>query len=150
MSELLMYCGAINSYHPAKYPDKIDLVKKQKHTSWYFFLCFEKNPLSIKQKKEFFTWEQVDFNTGRTYLYVGWTSSTPFSLSLFFLLGADTHLKKSALQQTMKLMGVDCGIFLETKLTEGMYTRWSSAVTMSDPPMRRASDNEGLASLGES
>jgi hypothetical protein len=26
----------------------------------------------------------------------------------------------------MKLMGVDCGIFLETKLTKGVYMRWSS------------------------
>ena len=28
--------------------------------------------------------------------------------------------------RAMKLMGVDCGVFLETKLTEGIYTRWSS------------------------
>jgi hypothetical protein len=26
----------------------------------------------------------------------------------------------------MKLMGVDCGVFLETKLSEGIYTCWSS------------------------
>jgi hypothetical protein len=26
----------------------------------------------------------------------------------------------------MKLMGVDCGVFLETKLTKGVYTHWSS------------------------
>ena len=26
----------------------------------------------------------------------------------------------------MKLMGVDCGVFLETKLTDDVYTRWSS------------------------
>ncbi len=26
----------------------------------------------------------------------------------------------------MKQMGVDCGVLLETKLTEGVYTRWSS------------------------
>ena len=26
----------------------------------------------------------------------------------------------------MKLMGVDCGVLLETKLTKGVYTRWSS------------------------
>ncbi len=26
----------------------------------------------------------------------------------------------------MKQMGVDCGILLETKLTKGVYTRWSS------------------------
>jgi hypothetical protein len=32
---------------------------------------------------------------------------------------------ESALQ-AMKQMGVDCGILLETKLTEGVYTRWSS------------------------
>jgi len=32
---------------------------------------------------------------------------------------------ESALR-AMKLMGVDCGVFLETKLTEGIYTRWSS------------------------
>jgi hypothetical protein len=28
--------------------------------------------------------------------------------------------------QAMKLMGVDSGILLETKLTKGVYTRWSS------------------------
>jgi hypothetical protein len=27
----------------------------------------------------------------------------------------------------MKLMGVDCGVFLETKLTESIYTHWSSS-----------------------
>jgi hypothetical protein len=32
---------------------------------------------------------------------------------------------ESALQ-AMKPMGVDCGILLETKLTEGVYTCWSS------------------------
>jgi hypothetical protein len=32
---------------------------------------------------------------------------------------------ESALQ-AMKFMGVDCGVFLETKLTKGIYTRWSS------------------------
>jgi hypothetical protein len=32
---------------------------------------------------------------------------------------------ESALQ-AMKQMGVDCGILLETKLTKGVYTRWSS------------------------
>ncbi len=26
----------------------------------------------------------------------------------------------------MKQMGVDCGVLLETKLTKGVYTRWSS------------------------
>ena len=26
----------------------------------------------------------------------------------------------------MKLMGVDCGVLSETKLTKGVYTRWSS------------------------
>ncbi len=32
---------------------------------------------------------------------------------------------ESALQ-AMKLMGVDCGVLSETKLTKGVYTRWSS------------------------
>jgi hypothetical protein len=32
---------------------------------------------------------------------------------------------ESALR-AMKQMGFDCGILLETKLTEGVYTRWSS------------------------
>ncbi len=32
---------------------------------------------------------------------------------------------ESALR-VMKLMGVDCGVFLETKLTEDVYTCWSS------------------------
>jgi hypothetical protein len=32
---------------------------------------------------------------------------------------------ESALQ-AMKQMGVDCGILLETKLTKGVYTHWSS------------------------
>jgi hypothetical protein len=32
---------------------------------------------------------------------------------------------ESALQ-AMKQMGVDCGILLETKLTKGVYARWSS------------------------
>jgi hypothetical protein len=32
---------------------------------------------------------------------------------------------ESALQ-AMKLMGVDFGVLSETKLTEGVYTRWSS------------------------
>ena len=32
---------------------------------------------------------------------------------------------ESALR-AMKQMGVDCGVLLETKLTEGVYTRWSS------------------------
>ncbi len=32
---------------------------------------------------------------------------------------------ESALQ-AMKLMGVDCGVLLETKLTKGVYTCWSS------------------------
>ena len=32
---------------------------------------------------------------------------------------------ESALQ-AMKRMGVDCGILLETKLTNGVYTHWSS------------------------
>jgi hypothetical protein len=32
---------------------------------------------------------------------------------------------ESALQ-AMKQMGVDCGVLLETKLTEGVYMHWSS------------------------
>jgi hypothetical protein len=32
---------------------------------------------------------------------------------------------ESALR-AMKQMGVDCGVLLETNLTEGVYTRWSS------------------------
>ena len=38
---------------PKEFGDKIGLVKK--HTNWYLFLCFEKNPLSIKRKKGSFS-----------------------------------------------------------------------------------------------
>ena len=55
----------------------------------------------------------------------------------------------------MRLMGVDCGVFLETKLTKSVYTHWrvcihtGAAVTTSDPPMRRASDKEGASETYE-
>ncbi len=44
-----------------------------------------------------------------------------FPIDFFYM----SLLLESALQ-AMKLMGVDCGVFLETKLTKGVYTHWSS------------------------
>jgi hypothetical protein len=51
--------------------------------------------------------------------------SGSFTIALYNIqIGYNGGLE-SALQ-VMKLMGVDCGIFLETKLTKEVYMRWSS------------------------
>jgi hypothetical protein len=46
----------------------------------------------------------------------------------------------------MKLMGVDFGVLLETKLLRGVY-RAGAAVITSEPPTRQAHGKEGLASF---
>jgi hypothetical protein len=48
-----------------------------------------------------------------------------FMVALYNIQSGCNGGLKSALQ-TMKQMGVDCGILLETKLTKGVYTHWSS------------------------
>jgi hypothetical protein len=48
-----------------------------------------------------------------------------FTIALYNMQNGSNGGLESALQ-AMKQMGVDCGILLETKLTKGVYTRWSS------------------------
>ena len=51
--------------------------------------------------------------------------SGSFTVASYNIRSGSNGGLESALR-AMKLMGVDCGVFLETKLTEGIYTRWSS------------------------
>jgi hypothetical protein len=48
-----------------------------------------------------------------------------FTMALYNIRSGRNGGLESALQ-AMKLMGVDLGVLLETKLTKGVYTRWSS------------------------
>jgi hypothetical protein len=48
-----------------------------------------------------------------------------FTVALYNIRSGCNGGLESALR-AMKQMGVDCGVLLETKLTEGVYTRWSS------------------------
>jgi hypothetical protein len=52
--------------------------------------------------------------------------SGSFMIALYNIQNGCNVGLNSALQ-AMKLMGVDCGVFLETKLTKGVYTHWSSS-----------------------
>jgi hypothetical protein len=51
--------------------------------------------------------------------------SGSFTVALYNIRSSRNGGLESALQ-AMKQMGIDCGVLLETKLTEGVYTRWSS------------------------
>ncbi len=95
-----------------------------------FFGFFSKNPMA----------------TIATEPPSGAEGSGSFTIALYNIQSGHNGGLESALQ-AMKLMGVDCGVFLETKLTKGVYTRWSSGTT-SAVPMRQASGKEGLASFG--
>jgi hypothetical protein len=48
-----------------------------------------------------------------------------FTVALYNIQSSRNGGSESALQ-AMKQIGVDCGILLETKLTKGVYMRWSS------------------------
>jgi hypothetical protein len=52
--------------------------------------------------------------------------SGSFTVALYNIRSSCYGGLESALQ-AMKLMGVDCGILLETKLTKGVFMRWSSS-----------------------